>query len=353
MRRGFYWSLASALLWSTTFVVVRALMLRHAVDPLTLSVLRFSLASLILFAAGMVHDRDRLLGVSYSDRLRLGGLAFFGITGMGLFLFYGQARTDAGTGSLIMSSCPVLILLLGPAVGERITLPRLAGVGASLAGCLLVMGILGSGPAGSPSASANSSGTEIHAPAREAVHSPAQEAQTGEAPDDLLVTGGAAGHDLWGNMLILASACCWAVYGVFSRRIVRRVGGLPATTWAMLFGAVQLCILWCLLPETPKYPSGAGVWTAVIYLAAFPTALAFLAWYAAMETISLSLLNVMQYLTPLGTLLLAWLFLDEGMTFAKLIGGGLILAGVAWTQYHDIRPAQSSLKMEETGSNNI
>jgi drug/metabolite transporter (DMT)-like permease len=47
-----------------------------------------------------------------------------------------------------------------------------------------------------------------------------------------------------------------------------------------------------------------------------------------MSRIELSLLNIMQYLTPITTILLSYFILNEKMTFFNLIGALLTLFGV-------------------------
>jgi drug/metabolite transporter (DMT)-like permease len=50
-----------------------------------------------------------------------------------------------------------------------------------------------------------------------------------------------------------------------------------------------------------------------------------------MERIPLPVLNVMQYLTPVFTILLAWVLLGERLGWAAGVGALLVLAGVALT----------------------
>ncbi len=78
-------------------------------------------------------------------------------------------------------------------------------------------------------------------------------------------------------------------------------------------------------------PSTVSSWSVIVYLAIFPTALAFFAWFEAMDKIDLSLLNVMQYLTPVFTIILACLILGERISILNTVGIFFVLAGVALT----------------------
>lgn len=72
-------------------------------------------------------------------------------------------------------------------------------------------------------------------------------------------------------------------------------------------------------------------WNVIIYLAVFPTAVAFFAWYEAMDKIELSLLNVMQYLTPGFSVALAWMLLNETFNLLNAIGMLFVVGGVVLT----------------------
>ncbi len=134
------------------------------------------------------------------------------------------------------------------------------------------------------------------------------------------------GH-LRGDLFVLLAAVCWALYSIVGKPVVQRLGGYRTTTWAMLLGAFELLILRVVLPTPIVWPQG-NTWYFITYLAFLPTAVAFFAWYEAMDRIDLALLNVMQYLTPIFTILLAWLLLNEHLSFSEWIGVAIVFLGV-------------------------
>ncbi len=284
---GVGWSLLSALLWSTTFVAGRFLLADGKVDPVTLSACRFVLGGGLLLGVGVLTWRRTFFAITGSDYARLALLGLLGIVGMSVLLFHGQQSTTATNSAIIMQLNPIVICLLGLFIGEWLSARRVLGIAVALAGCLLALGVL------------TSRGVSI-----DKAH-------------------------LTGDLYVLASACCWALYTVLGKGVVTRLGGFRATTWAMVFGAVELLVLYAVLPVPHVWPVSGGAWLVIVYLAIFPTAIAFVAWYEAMRHIPLALLNVMQYLTPPTTLLLAWLLLGERLTPGVWIGFALILAGVA------------------------
>jgi drug/metabolite transporter (DMT)-like permease len=288
-RVGVFWSFVSAFLWSTTFVSGRYLMRDACVDPVSLSLIRFSIGGVLLFALGCLFFKKQLFSVTLRDIAGLALLALFGILGMSVLLFFGQRQSTAINSAMIMQLNPIIILFGGVLVGESITRRQIGGVFVSLLGCLFVLNV---------------------------------------------VSGSGFGYDfnhLEGDVIILASASCWAVYSIFGKKMVKKLGGFTCTTWAMLLGAAEIAVLLFVLPIEKQLPTTTFHWSIIIYLAVFPTAVAFFAWYEAMDKIELSLLNVMQYLTPVFTVALAWMLLGESFNFFNALGVILVVAGVVLT----------------------
>lgn len=282
---GLFWAITSALLWSTTYIVVRALA-PYGVDGLTLSTIRFVLGLLVLLAPALTVFRQPFLAVPARDRAILAVLSLFGIGGMSVLLFVGQASTTAINGALIMQISPVLMLLLAAALGERIRPVQTVGILLALAGSLLV----------------------------------------GEV-------WRIQGH--WrGDLLILLSAACWAVYSVLGRGVVARHGGFIATVWAILFGTLTLAavrlLLPLIIPSLPLTwpPPTVPFWGYLLYLGIFPSGVAFVAWYESLHRLNFSLANAFQYLTPAATILLAWAVLGERLTPHHVAGIAVLGVGI-------------------------
>ncbi len=283
---GVIWSLTSAFLWSTTFVCARYLMRDRVVDPVSLSFFRFFTGGVILFLFGYFFMRTKLFTLKTKDIPELALLAVFGVVGMSVLLFFGQQTTTAINTSMIMQINPIVIFFLSLLIGERVSFMQFLGIILSLTGCLLVVEVV---------------------------------TMRGFTYDF---------NHLSGDLIIFASASCWAIYSVFGKNAVKRLGGFAVTTWTMLFGAIELLFLFMILPGERTVPNAGFTWSIIIYIAIFPTAIAFFAWFEAMDKIDLPLLNVMQYLTPVFTIILAWLILAERISLLNTIGIILVIAGV-------------------------
>lgn len=117
-------------------------MARHGVDSMTLAVLRFAIAGVVLLAGGWIWRRKEMIAISRRDFAQCLALALLGIVGMSVFLFFGQQNTSAINSAIIMQINPVFLVMLGVMIGERLTLPAIGGILLSMTGTLMVMNTL-------------------------------------------------------------------------------------------------------------------------------------------------------------------------------------------------------------------
>lgn len=295
-RIGVFWSFVSAFVWSTTFVGARYLLKDGRIDAVTLTMVRFLIGGGLLMGVGLLLRRRQVLGVTTRDLLWCALLGMLGVSAMSVLLFLGQRSTTAINSSMIMQVCPLLILFGGVFIGERLRTTQVAGALVALLGCLMVTGVV------------TTRGIEYHA------------------------------DHLAGDLLVVLSAVCWAVYTVMAKPVVVRMGGFAATAWTLVFGAVETAILWLIMPAPAVWPADGPAWGVVLYLAIFPSGIAFFAWYEAMDRIELSLLNVMQYLTPVFTIILAWALIGERLSWLNGAGVVLVLGGVLLTHERAPKP---------------
>lgn len=288
---GVFWSFLSAFLWATVYVATRWLMRGEEakIDPVTLSLLRFGIGGVLLFLFCLAAKPQTLFVLPRRDFLRVALLSQFSFVGMSVFLFWGQRYTTAINSSMIMSSAPLLTMLLGLFAGEKIFLRQGIGMLLGTLGCMMVIGVV----------------TE-HGVA----YSPVS---------------------FRGDLLVLLSALSWSIASVYAKRIVTAENDFAVTVWSMLFASLSLLVISFCRPGGLMLPQSPAVWWLLLYLAVFPTALGFYAWNAAMGRISLTLVTIMQYLTPIMTILMAWRLLGESLTLFEIAGAVLVLLGIGWS----------------------
>lgn len=288
-RKGLFWALLNSFLWGTTFICSRFLMKNGSVDAVTVSLIRFSIGSGVLFLLGTVFYRDKIFKVNKKDILELALLGALGVGAVSVLIFAGQKSATAINSALVIELNPIMILFLGLFTGEKIKKFQYIGIGLGLLGCLMAIGII------------KPSGVSIET------------------------------HHITGELILLIAGICWACYTVFSKKITQRLGGFVAISWIMFAAAVELFIIRLLIPYDYITPHGTETWMVILYLSIFPTAIAYFAWSEALTKIKLSLLNITQYLTPVFTIILAWILLDESMSLLSITGACMVLGGVALT----------------------
>ena len=283
-RRALILGILAVASWSTVFVFGRLTISRHETDPVVLGLYRFGLGGLLLAAVMLATGRGRALSAFVSEPARF---LFLGLTGgfaMGFCVFLALRYTNATTVQIIMNSNPVLIVPLSLLIGERVGAWKVLGVVLGVAGCALVLWGASSG----------------------AVHA---------NPNHLL-----------GGLLAGLSGLSWAAYTVFGRDVVRRHGGLTATTLSMLIGGAAFLVACLVLGKDLRLSRDGAV--VAIYLAVVPTAFGFTAWYVALERLPANVLGPLQFIVPVGGVALAMVILGEKLTGLIVLGGVLALCGV-------------------------
>ncbi len=291
--KGLLLGLLASALWSTVFVAARYATAGRDVDPILTAALRFSIgaAAAVLYLA-IVGRWKRLMSAA-RDLVPLSGLAAVGIFGMGVLVFISASLTTSINGALILNANAIFIAVFALFFGERVPPLRFIGLIIGLAGCALV--VIGQTP-----------------------------------PQELPVI-----NNVLGSLAALGGAICWAAYTVGGKRYVRRHGGPETATVTLVAGSLMLIVY--ALARRPDLALATPEWLAIAWLGVFPTTIAMLMWYAALELVDASVLGPTQYIAPPLATLLGWTLLGESLSFAFIAGALAVIIGV-WLA---TRPAPS------------
>lgn len=132
-----------------------------------------------------------------------------------------------------------------------------------------------------------------------------------------------------GTLLILASALCYALYILFSKRGVAELGSLLFTCIAM-GSATLACLLQYLIIEGPQLPEmDLPRWGGTLALTVFSTVLPSFLVSEAIRRIGPAKTSVTGTVGPVATTIMAVLILDEPFGWAAVLGMGLVLFGVS------------------------
>lgn len=284
--------LLTVLIWSSNYVVVKAAI--GVLGPFTFTTARWAVAAATLFL--VMRWRFGSFRSPGPYRFQLLGLGMLGFGAYQVLWTTGLAQITAGDSALIVAASPVATALLAGAVGlDRLSGPKLAGALIAFTGVAIVIG------------------------------------------------GGAGlGLDasLGGDALTLTAALLWAVYTVAGTRVLRHVDPLTATSWTVLGGLLFLFPfgVWdAVTAPPPSLPLPALA--AVVYSGALAAGIANVLVFNAVRLVGPTRASAMQLLVPAGAVLLGAAFLAEAVSPAQVLGGLVIVAGVAMTRRAAVMPA--------------
>lgn len=267
----------TVLCWASAFPGIRAGL--ESYTPEHLALFRFIVASLALAAYAAASG---MKWVQRSDLPRLLACGAIGITLYNLLLNIGELVISAGAASFIVNTVPIFTGLLGTLfLGERLRAVAWAGFATAMTGVGLI------------ALSENSKSLfEVHA------------------------------------LYVLAAACCQAVYFVVQKPLITKYGGLTVTTHAIWFGTLLLLPFSTGLTEQVTAASFHAT-ASVIYLGLFPGAIAYVTFAAAMRYLPASRTAGFLFLVPIISMVIAWHWLGEEPSRLAILGGAIVLAGVA------------------------
>jgi len=137
------------------------------------------------------------------------------------------------------------------------------------------------------------------------------------------------GANLFGNLILLLSLTGEAAYSSLGRKLSQRRAPVAVFGTALLAGVVFLTFATAVLAGLPDLSLlETSAWLALLWLGPFGTALSYLYWMHALETIPVAPLALTLFVQPIAGTVWGYLFLDERLTPAQAAGGALILAAV-------------------------
>jgi drug/metabolite transporter (DMT)-like permease len=135
-----------------------------------------------------------------------------------------------------------------------------------------------------------------------------------------------------GDLLQFASCFTWAGYTLVSVPAIRAEGALRVAALSLLFGAAATLpgALVELAISSKELSAGAAAVPALLYLGLLASGLATTAWGRAQARYGPQRSAAVLYLQPFVTLVAAWTLRGEPIGLAAVLGGILVLCGVAF-----------------------
>lgn len=148
-----------------------------------------------------------------------------------------------------------------------------------------------------------------------------------------------------GLVLMLGAVFAAVGYSIVVRKTSPSLSTLSITTWQNCFGALYLLPIFFALEFKVAAAQPVTLLPAlsIIYLAVFPSSIAFLFMNYGIKTIGPTRTMVFTNLVPAVTALLSFAVLQEAFTLSKVLGMVIILSGVMLSQRGSARKPEEVL----------
>ena len=296
-----------SILWGGSFFFVGVVV--EALPPLTIVTLR------VFFAA------IALLVIVYFSGLRMPSnptvwLAFIGMGVLNnvipfILIVWGQTHIASGLASILNATTPLFTVVAAHFLtkDEKMSTLKILGVVFGLTGVVIMIG---------------------------------QEA-FGGLEDSIL-----------GQIAVLGAAISYSFAGIYGRRF-RQLGIKPVVTATGQVTASSLLLIPLALfydrPFTLPMP-GVEIWLAIVSLALFSTALAYILYFRILSTAGATNVLLVTLLVPISAILLGTAILGEQLELKHMIGMGMISIGLLSIDGRVFLSLRDRFRIQQTKNSN-
>jgi len=157
---------------------------------------------------------------------------------------------------------------------------------------------------------------------------------------------GNAGDTALGSALSFLSAFCYALYLIFSNRLIARIGSVPFTAYAMTVSSIAIIIHFLIANPISALNLPWQVYVYGIVMAVLCTVLPVFMVSEANKRIGPAHVGILSSTGPIATLVMGMLVLGETISVAQVAGMGLVLVGVWFISQKPKAPQGAPLTKE-------
>ena len=297
--------ICAMLIWAGAGIAVKEALL--VFNPLTLIVLRFSIAVVLMLCIGLIFRGNDIVGLQRIEKKDLPLFLFGGLLQPFLYFIFEtytyQSFASPTIAEAMLSTQPIMAPIFAWVIlREQVTRYNIFGIIVSTVGMLLLL-LVGS-------------------------------------------NNFAIGNPL-GIFLAILTVSCSVGYSVVLRRIPPQYSPLTIVFYVQSISLVLFYILWGgdLLLNTTQYSStllnatqhSSTLLTSllsVLYLAILASVTAFILFCYTVRYIGVTRANIFNNIRPVFTALIMWLFFNEQLPLWKWIGIIIIIIGLFISQKH-------------------
>lgn len=281
-RMGIILVLAGGICWGFIGIFVQSI--GPAIDPITLSIMRLGLASIIMLPVIVFHSGVKALAISSKQ------LAFFALFGFGYWTIYqilyfsSIQLVSAATAVVLLYTAPFFIIILAKLfLGEEITRRKVIAAVLGIVGISIMFGVWAINPARGM---------------------------------------------MLGGLMALGSGFCYATYYIYVKKALVNTDPVVTSFYSMLFGFLFLLLAaMSLFRERIVFEPSLTTLLLVLGLAGISTTLGVTLNVLGMKRIEAGEAGILALIEPITTLTVSRLLFGSSLTGWQMAGAALILAG--------------------------
>ncbi len=266
-------------IWGASFLFIRVAI--DEVQPLQIVFVRTFSGALVMLAFLRVTRRP--VYVTKENVGMAAGLATLAILLPFFLIAWAEQEIDSGTAAILNATMPLFTLFFAAALlaDEYLTVARIVGVVLGLAGVAVLIGgeISGEGDAASIAA------------------------------------------------MVLSSAC-YGLAAIGGRVLVRRWNPVSLSTTMVSFAALYAAVIFFATGDF-RYDISLEAWLSMLTLGVVGTGLAYVGYYLLIDMVSSVRASFVAYIIPVVGVILGAVVLGESVSWHTVVGGAIILVGVA------------------------
>ena len=134
-------------------------------------------------------------------------------------------------------------------------------------------------------------------------------------------------------LLLITGSAVWAIAQIMISRL-KGLSGITILAWVAIMATPQMFIASLLIEDGQWIAITTASfidWSIILYLALIMTVLGYSIWYHLLSSVDVSKVSPFLMLLPITSIIAGMVLLDEKLTTSMMIGGLMIMAGVAST----------------------
>lgn len=272
-----------ALIYGANYSIAKIVLDDEYIQPLGFVLMRVLSGVILFWLSHLLFVREK---VERKDFILLFLCGIFGVAINQMLFFIGLKYTTPINASLIMTTTPILVLLISAfIIKEKITFQKMIGIALGALGAIILIAY----------------GKEFSFQQ----------------------------NQFFGDLMIFINAVSYGIYLVFVKKLMMKYHPITVIKWVFTFGFIFVFPLGIDdLMEVQWSSFSPLVWWAVFYVLLAVTFLTYLLNGFALKIVNPSIVGIYIYLQPLLATSIALMMMKDELTLIKVIAGIFIFLGV-------------------------